>query len=130
MKKKLIEVCNLDDYICQTTGKIYIDGTLLLTPGAKDELSKKGIGIVYGPKPETEVHASEPHQEDPHADAHADEHNTHGHGHDDHKGKAVEDLEGLLLAVAAMLKNQYGVTDPEELKKLSCQVVKSIHEHI
>ena len=52
MAKKLVGIDNLDAAICQASGKIYVDGSIILTPGAKDELIKRGIPIVYGPKPE------------------------------------------------------------------------------
>jgi len=39
-------------------------------------------------------------------------------------------LEKFVLAVAAMLKQEYGIDDPEVLRSLSCQVVKTIKENI
>ena len=104
MKKTLVEVGNLDQYICQASHKIYVDGsTMILTPGAKDALSKKGISIVYGPNPDAATCCS---------------------GHHD------ADADRLFWGVAAMLKDEYGVTDPAALKTLSAQVVKALKENV
>ena len=105
MGKKLVGIDNLEAAICQ--GKIYVDGTIILTPGAKDELTRRGIPIVYGPKPEAVECGSAPAAE-----------------------ASAPALENLLLVVAGILKNQCGVNDPEQLRALSCQVVKTIKENI
>ncbi|MBI4806553.1 MAG: hypothetical protein HY795_15105 [Desulfovibrio sp.] len=107
MGKKLVGTDNLDEAICQATGKVYADGTIILTPGAKDELSKRGVPIVYGPAPERAECAPTPMAE-----------------------AASPGLEKLVLAVSAILNTQYGIKNPEQLKVLSCQVVKTIKENI
>lgn len=100
--KKLVEVKNLQDHICPVTHKVYADGTIILTPGAKDELCKRGIPVVYGPNPNAAACADT-------ASACDDE------------GK-----EKLFYAVAAVLKEDYGVNDMETLKDLSCRIVDAI----
>ena len=39
-------------------------------------------------------------------------------------------LETLILAIAGILKSQYGITDPAQLMAISSQVVKTIRENI
>ena len=112
MKKKLVGIDNLEAYICQTTGKLYADSSVILTSGAKDELSKRGVAIVYGPKPDTYAHAGCTCAACTAAKS------------------ACADLENLLISVAAVLKKQYGVNDPEQLKTMSCEIVKTIKENV
>lgn len=116
MRKTLIRVDNLDSFLCRHGKTIYVDSTMILSPGAKDALSKKGVSIVYGPCPDA---ASCP-------DA--------GHG------KAANPLsqalagnagvEELLLGIAAVLKKECGITDPDKLKAASLQAVKTIKDNI
>lgn len=123
MKKKLVEKDGIDACICKATGKVYVDGSIILTAGAKDELSKRGIAIVYGPKPETaacppgctcEACAAKAHSCPPGCTCAA----------------CTADLERLMLGVAAMLKTEYGVDDLEKLQAISWQVAKTIRENI
>lgn len=108
MKKKLVEVRNLESFICQANGAIYIDDTMLLTPGAKDELSKRRIKIVRNAKPS--------------ASCGADTCPARMCG-----GVAEEsDYERLLYGVAAMVQKEYGIDDPQQLKDISCQIVKTL----
>lgn len=118
MKKQLVEKNGIEACICKATGKVYADGSFLLTPGARDELSRRGIAIVNGPRPEAAPCLSgctcevcTPQSENGNAGCTAD-------------------LELLLLGVAALLKTEYGVHDQEMLKAISCQVVKTIRENL
>ena len=114
MSKQLVSVDNLDEFICKADGKMYVDGTIILTPGAKDELSKRHIDIVYG---------SAPHQAG----------NTCGCGSGcpECAGNAFDpDVERLILGVAGMLQTEYGIKDPEQLRALSLQAVKTLKENI
>jgi len=51
MAKKLVSEKGVDEII--VNGSVYMDGSIILTPGAKDVLRNKGVAIVYGPRPET-----------------------------------------------------------------------------
>ena len=51
MKKELITVDNVNNYICKQDGKLYVFGNRLLTAGAKDELGRRRVSVVYGPEP-------------------------------------------------------------------------------
>lgn len=109
MKKTLIEKGNIESFICQANGAIYVDNTMLLTPGAKDELSKRKIKIVRGAKPTNSCGGAE---------------NCPARicG-----GVAADaDFERLLLGVAAMVKQEYGIDDPKKLKEISCQIVTTL----
>ncbi len=116
MKKYLVETSNLDQFICQATRKIYVDNTMILTAGAKDKLAELGIPIVYGPRPQNLCcRSAVP-------------------GYFGAEGsKAVNEgteLENMLIAIAAVLQKEYKVTDPEELKKLTCQIVTTLRDNI
>lgn len=115
MGKKLVAVDNLESWICRESGKIHVDKSMILTPGAKDELSRRGIEIVYvsGNCAPT---ACRP-----------------GCACDACAGRVDADrpeTERLILAVAGILKEEYGITDPERLKNLSCHMVRTIRENI
>lgn len=123
MKKKLIRVDNLDEFICKESGKVHVDGNTILTPGAKDELTKRGIGIVYDRR--SRPVGAAPGQ-------------PGGKGcppgckcplctQAKSRAAAVEDL---LISVAAVLKKDYGIKDPDELRSKSISVVKSIKESL
>ncbi len=99
MKKQLIEKDGIDARICKETGSIHVDGSILFTPGARDELRRRGIPIVNSPAPGASRACAE------HASA---------------------DVEALLLGVAAIAKKNFGVDDPEALKTISCSVVNAL----
>lgn len=122
MKKKLIRVDNLDEFICKESGKVRIDGDTLLTPGAKDELSKRRIGIIYdrcsrqGPAAagQTGGKGCPPGCKCPQCT----------------QAKLPAGMEDLLISIAAVLKKDYGVKDPDELRNMSLKVVKSLKENL
>ena len=121
MKKTLISVDNLAEHICRGKAEIHMDGTKILTAGAKDELAKRGIAVVYGSCPTSQC---------------CDRHASSGAaspmvlaGLAQAKGEAAG-LEQLLLGIAAMLKTEYGVQDPAELKALSLQAIQTIKNNI
>jgi len=116
MGKKLVGANCVEEYICQASGKLYADGTIILAPGAKDYLRDKGIAIVYGPKPEVVEDA--PVAEVPSAT-----------GAQDAEVASADDAN-LIVKVVLMLKNEFGITDPEQLITLSSKVVTIVKEKI
>ncbi|KAF5084626.1 hypothetical protein DSECCO2_77160 [anaerobic digester metagenome] len=106
MGKTLITIDNLDQFI--HSNKLVMDSAKILTPGARDELCKRGVQISY--------------------DEAAAHHCGHGecaqHAHDEH-------CDDLLIGVAAIIKQHYGITDPDELRKVTLETVavigKSLH---
>ena len=113
MKKQLIEVKNLDSYICQASAKIYVNKSMLLTPGAKDELKRKNISIVYGEAPKETVC------------------NTVAEPTETSKTLTNdEDMERLFYGVAAMAKEELGIDDPQTLKDISIKIVDTFRKSI
>ncbi len=127
MKKKLVGVECLNEYICQSSNKLYADGSIILSPGAKDELAKRGVTIVYGPRPDA-AQGCPPGCTCP--ACMAAQACPHGCTCAECTATMDKDLERLFYAVAAMLKTEYGITDHEQLKKISCQVVKTLKANI
>lgn len=119
MKKKLVRVDNLEEFICRSAAVLYADGTLILTAGAKDELGRRGISVVRGPCPEAAAGR---------CTAHAPGAPATGQGNGA-SGENAE-YERLLFGVAAILKSEYGITDPETLRALSLQTVRVIRANI
>lgn len=108
MGKTLVSVKNLEDFICRLDKRIYVDN-MILTPGAKDELSKRGVAIIYGPCPNAA--------------------GCQAHGA---VSSAVvnKDNERLFYGIAAMLQSDYGIKDTELLKNLSCKAAKIIKDNL
>ncbi len=113
MKKQLVVVKNLDSYLCQACATIYVTKSMILTPGAKDELKRRNICIVYGDAP-ADVDCSTVAEKVAPAAKMTDE----------------EDMERLLDGVAAMAKEELGIDDPETLKKISLKVVDTLRKSI
>ena len=118
MAKKLIGVDNLDAAICPASNTVYADGSIILTPGAKDALGKRGVAIVYGPKPD-QVDCPAPAACPPGCTCPACT-----------AGAQSTDPETLVLAVACILKDHYHITDPGQLPTLCRLVVRTIRENI
>lgn len=103
MGKTLITIDNLDQFI--HGNKLVMDSAKILTPGARDELCKRGVQLSYD---EAAAHCA------------------HGEcsQHDEH-------CDDLLIGVAAIIKQHYGITDPDELRKVTLETVavigKSLH---
>lgn len=112
MKKILVTIDNLAEYICRLDKKIYVDNTMILTPGAKDELSKQGICIVRDSCPE------------------ATGCTAHGTPAVDAAHHADTDMERLFYGVAAMLQSEYGIKDQKMLKELSLKAANIIKDNI
>ena len=107
MGKTLITLENIDEFVC--CGKLAMDSTKIITAGARDELTKRGIEVVYG---EAEGQCC----------CHGHDH-AHDHAHDHHGPQHDEEL---LIGVAAIIRQHYGITDPETLKKVTLETVAAI----
>ena len=105
MGKTLITLENIDEFVC--CGKLAMDSTKIITAGARDELTKRGIEVVYG---EAEGQCCF------HELTHDHELGHHAPQHD----------EELLVGVAAIIRQHYGITDPETLKKVTLETVAAI----
>ncbi|MCP3923275.1 MAG: hypothetical protein GY714_11890 [Desulfobacterales bacterium] len=104
MGKKLVRANCVDEYICIETGSIYVDGSIILAPGAKDLLRNKGIRIVYGPKPnaqKSEICST--------SDA--------------------SKIDQLVVQIVKILKNDFCITDTEKVVRICSQVIKLINNN-
>lgn len=113
MKKQLVEVKNLDSYICQASATIYVTQDMILTPGAKDELKRRHICIEYGEAPSETVCTTVAEPTEPSKTMTDD-----------------EDIERLFYGVAAMAKEELGIDDPQILKDISIKIVDTLRKSI
>ena len=145
MKKELITVDNVNNYISKQDGKLYVFGNRLLTAGAKDELGRRRVAVVYGPEP---VAAPAPVAAKPASAAAPASSCACGKSHGSCRGGcncgssitpgiaagaplgSYTSVESLALALASMLKEKYGVTDPAELKELTAKALKAIRDNM
>ncbi len=111
MKKILITVDNIDDSICREDGRCYIGPDMILTPGAKDELAKRRVPIVYETRPAAQQAA-------PSCCRSADD----GRPAFCDPGK----LDEFAVLVAALIRKECGVTDPEQLRTLTRETLRRL----
>jgi hypothetical protein len=90
---------------------------MIITSGAKDELAARGLETVYDSGC---GHAGK-------SCAEACSRACGGPG--PRQAQACED-EDILIAVAATLQKDYGVSDPEKLKEMSLEVVKTLKANL
>ena len=124
MKKTLVCVDTLDEHICKAEHKLYMEGKIL-TASAKDELTKRGVAIVFGPEPSVESHpasASETWETTVAACC---------------CQKAAEscsglspELEQVVQGLAAVIKEQCGISDPAQLRVLSLEAAEVIRKNL
>ena len=144
MKKELITVDNVNNYISKQDGKLYVFGNRLLTAGAKDELGRRRVAVVYGPEPVAAPAAAAKLA----ASAAPASSCACGKSHGTCRGGcncgsaitpgiaagaplgSYTSVESLALALASMLKDKYGVTDPAELKELTAKALKAIRDNM
>ena len=119
MKKKLVEASNVESYICENGSKIYIDNTMVLTPGARDVLSGRRVEIIYGARAGAENTLSA-----------ALKNCASGNAFSAVAGNGNGDYEKFVLNIGVMLKESYGITDPAELKRYTEKAIKIIKENI
>ena len=106
MSKTLITVDNLEQFIC--CGKLAMDNSKILTAGARDELTRRHIDIAWG----------EPGQDcccQPGATSATC------------AAPAVAPCDmDTLIGVAAIIKEHYGITDPDVLRKVTLETAAAI----
>ncbi len=103
MGQKLVGASCVDEYICIETGCIYVDGSIILAPGAKDILRNKGIRIVYGPKPDVQKS-------------------------DICSSSDVSEINQLVVQIVEILIKDFCITDTEKVVTICSQVIKSINK--
>ena len=110
MKKELISVEQLDSFTCLHGPRIYADPAhYILSPGAKDELGKRHIEIIYGPCPD---------------------YPSCGHTLGGQPAGCSSKVDDLTISVAAVLKKEFGITDQNQLRDMTLQVVKTLKDSI
>ncbi|CCO23641.1 hypothetical protein [Maridesulfovibrio hydrothermalis] len=118
MKKKLIEVGNLESFLCPDSSMFYVDSTIILTPGAKDELGRRKISIARVADAEAAVREQKDQAFSECRDA----------------GDCVkaerDECENLVMGIAVMLKEEYGISDIAQLKEMSFQLAEIVRENI
>lgn len=112
MKKTLVEVKTLDKHICVKDNAIYLDGSIILTPSARDELTKRGIAILHGSPAESD---ETPCPIDCTCEGCIEQ-------------VATGSTEKFFYSVAAILKQDFGVEDVQQLQEMSCRIVKTINK--
>lgn len=112
--KQLITIENLDGCI-STDGRCYIGKDQILSPGAKDELARRRVPLVYGDKPGSSCCSTK-----------ASACSTSGSstsGSSCRKG-GICDPDELAVAIAALLKKECGITDPGQLRALTIEALR------
>jgi hypothetical protein len=108
MGKKLISCQCLDTQICREEQRIYIDSTMILAPGAKDELRRRGVEIVYSSQPSGK-NSSWPAPE------------STGNERTVESGNSE-----LVERIVEILSTEYGVTDGKKIMAISLQVIEKL----
>ncbi|MEA1967679.1 MAG: hypothetical protein U9N77_05625 [Thermodesulfobacteriota bacterium] len=139
MKKIFVGCDKVEEYICQDEKKIYLDGTLLLSSGARDYLREKGIALIYGKKSETDQDALmcadfegvEADAESKGIEGDAESKGIEGDAESkgiegDAESKGTQDDEALITKIVEILKNDYSINDNEKIVAVSSQIMKRI----
>lgn len=117
MNKTLITIENLDTFIC--CGKLLMDTTKILTAGARDELIRRKVELVYGDEGQVCDCQKGSYSTGPAACC-----ATNHAG--DHASAGCQYNEEMLIGVAAIIKEHYGITDPEVLRKVTLETAAAI----
>lgn len=146
MKKTLITVDNLNEYICTQSNKLYSNNNVIITSGAKDLCTKRNIEIVYG--------CSAPDAQNCCIQSSSVQNNSiqnnsvQSNSAQDNSvqnliasaskptattccgGISNDPFEQLLVKLAVILKESYGITDMVQLRNLSMEAAKVIKNNI
>lgn len=93
MGKQLVGRDTVEQHICHEERKLYVDQTMILSPGAKDYLTENGVAIVYGARVETCSSPTRPSQEVPEQE--------------------------MNKMIAKILKRDYGIEDDSQI----CEII-------
>ncbi len=109
MKKTLIGSSRVDEFIKGGDKTLYMDSTMILTPGAKDILRNRGVAIEYGPRPAAPVSCPGK-TEEPQEKL-------------ENQEIQEESIDSLMETFTALLKN-----DPEAIREISRIVLDKLNE--
>lgn len=116
MKRTLVTVQNLDDVICRECGAFYQTSSMILTPGARDELHRRGIRIQYGEAPAGSCCSGA-------APLACD-------GVDAASLAGASSVEELLVSLAAMIKARCGISSPDQLREASLNALEILRKAV
>ncbi|MDO5536126.1 MAG: hypothetical protein Q4F72_01145 [Desulfovibrionaceae bacterium] len=132
MKKTLVCVDNLDEFICSKCGSFYQRSGMILTAGAKDELVRRGIRLQYGEPPAGSCCAGSPCPEAeaacPNKSCRAAQ--AHGGAMEIADLARVNSLEDLLGELAGMIESNCQVRDRDKLHEASLKALQAIRNNI
>ncbi|MBI9090849.1 MAG: hypothetical protein JEZ12_16660 [Desulfobacterium sp.] len=125
MKKILIGSSRVDEFIKEGDKTLYMDSTMILTPGAKDILRNRGVAIVYGSRPgaedtasvscPTEVPGTQETQETQETPENPD--------------NQEKSMASLVETIVGLLRNEFGMNDPETIREISLKVLNKINSN-
>lgn len=111
MGKKLVSHKNIEEYICRNENRAYIDSSLILTPGARDELLKRGVDIVYAARPAEKGDCPAPPAKSGPVTA------------------TDSEERALIEKTVQILNKEYGLTDRDKIMEISVQVIKRLRNN-
>lgn len=117
MGKKLIECHCVDQYINGDEKKIYVDKTMILTPGVKDYLRNKGIAIAYGKAPHP----------DPEEKSYPEQVIVSEKGVTGDAAMDAKAVEKIMIRIFEILKGDHKIEDEEKIKVLSLQIFNRVN---
>ncbi len=145
MKKSLICVENLDSYICAQTNKVYCDKNTIITASAKDLCSSKGVEIIYDVAPYggcaqsvDAVSKASPKAEKSCCGCSSSNENTALKSIISENTKesvtscckSSDPFEKVLIKLALMIQQNFGINDMAKLRELSLEAAKIIKNNL
>lgn len=123
MRKTLISIDMIEEHICGACGNLHAEGALI-TPGARDELARRGIRIVYGGKERGEQCNGLASSFCAAASA------ASGASGAFRAQEGTVTTQDMLVGVAALIQRECGVTDPDQLRDMTLNVVKTLQKNL
>jgi hypothetical protein len=109
--KKLITKNNFTDFVCKKNNTIYVDHSMILSPGVKDILRDRGITIVYGDRKKVKEEAVQC----------VNWELAHG----ECRSNTESDLENTIINI---LRKDFNIFDNEVTGKIVGNVLRIIHK--
>lgn len=108
--KKLLTKSNIHNYISEGENELYVDSSMIISPGVKDILRNKGIVIVYGQRKEDSSKEITECKE------------VSGLN----KREKHDDESEIIKTVTNLLLHEFKITDDEIIKKIIEKVLNKI----
>ncbi len=140
MKKTLICVENVAKYICAQTNKVYCDKNTIITASAKDYCSAKGVEVVYDVAPyNSDCGCAKPTPQPVQAAISYEKENDALKSIISEGCKAssssccsrrADPFEQVLIKLAIIIQENFGVTDLVKLRAMSLEAAKIIQKNL